>query len=553
MKRFLSALSALLWTALLLANTPTGGVKGRVLSKTDRYPLEHARVRLVTGVGLLDEVLTDAKGSFLLEEVPDGTYTLVFLATGYLENRLPVTVADGRVKNVFNVLLSEINKAGDSWEDIPVGSTDIHRNIKGYLCSLNASDVGVVHLMDEEILLAGVRMDEVDPTASTFLSEALRDNKFTSGGGVSETALGGANGVTEISATASRFRTGFMGSLVTDTDLYGLRADAAYGSGPLAGGWSVAANAAGIGWNKTGFDPYAVYVGAGKSFGSAHQLSVAFMRDQEPVSFLRYDYTPSNRFQAYTTVLGRFQADGSVHAAAGFSWKASKHFLLSGGADGRKGLRDARGDNRAEGWLSGQFSVGKVGFHAGIRGGYVTSSVGKGAIYTAKAGLSWALTHTWLLSANTGLYRYQPSIPTVFASDVNLAFNTNGINFKLTGFYEQYLRSEDIHTGLEMSFRLPVFVVPNLFLQGQVTAGHFGEGSGFACPFVYGGLSWSKNAWFADAGYVRDVPNQLLDLSAGKTWTFDKKRQLGVALGFRPFLNREFSASRFTFRIFCRI
>ena len=60
MRRFLSVLSALLWTVLLLANTPTGGVKGRVLSKTDRYPLEHARVRLVTGVGLLDEVLTDA-------------------------------------------------------------------------------------------------------------------------------------------------------------------------------------------------------------------------------------------------------------------------------------------------------------------------------------------------------------------------------------------------------------------------------------------------------------------------------------------------------------
>lgn len=553
MKRFLSALVALFWAAALLADVPSGGVKGRVLSKTDRYPLEHARVRLVTGVGLLAEVLTDEKGAFLIPEVPDGSYTLVFLCTGYLENRLPVQVSEGRVKNVFNVLLSEINKAGDSWEDVPYGSTDIHRNMRGYVQAGDASDLGSPHLVDEEILLAGVRMDETDPTASGFLSEALRDNKFTSGGAMSETAFGGPNGVAEISATATRFRSGFLGSLATDTALYGLRADASYGSGSLPGGWSLAANVAGIGWNKTGYDPYAVYVGAGKSFGQAHQLNIAFMRDQESISFLRYDYTPSTRFQAYTTVLGRFQADGSLHAAAGFTWKGGEHWLLSGGADGRKGLGYAKDENRADGWLSAQFSVGKWGFHVGGRGGYYTSSEGEGAIYSAKAGLAWAFTHTWMLSANTGLYRYIPFIPSIFATDVNLALNTNGINLKLTGFYERYVGTSAIHTGLELSFRVPVLLVPNLSLQGQVTAGHFGQGDGFEVPSAYGGLSWSKNAWFADAGYILDKPNQLLDVSAGKTWTFDKKRQLGVALGFRPYLNREFSASRLSFRIFCRI
>jgi len=187
-------MAAFLWAALLFANTPTGGVKGRVLSKTDRYPLEHARVRLMTGAELLEEVRTDVKGAFIFQEVPDGDYTLVFLATGYLENRLPVTVADGRVKNVFNIVLSEINKAGDSWEDVPYGSSDIQRNIKGYLRLRNASDVGEAHLMDEEIVLAGVRMDEVNPTASGYLVEALRDNKFVSGAAVSETAFGGFNG-----------------------------------------------------------------------------------------------------------------------------------------------------------------------------------------------------------------------------------------------------------------------------------------------------------------------------------------------------------------------
>lgn len=554
MKRILSALTALFWAVLLLANTLTGGVKGRVLSKTDRYPVEQARVRLMTGVGLLEEVRTDAKGAFTFKEVPDGTYTLVFLATGYLENRLPVTVADGRVKNVFNVVLSEVNRAGDSWEDVPYGSSDIQRNIKGYLRLRNSSDVGEAHLMDEEIVLAGVRMDEVDPTASGYLVEALRDNKFVSGASISETAFGGFNGVAEISATANRFRSGFYGALSTDTAQYGFRADAAYGSGVLPGGWSLAANVAGIGWNKMGYDPYAAYVGVSKEFGEKHQLSAAFMRDQEPVSFVRYDFTPSNNFQAYTTILGRFGHAGHVvHAAGAFSWKASRLLRISGGLDARKGLQEARHDNRAEGWLTGLLTLGKWGFHAGARGGYYTSELGRGAIYSAKAGLAWALTPSWSLSANTGLFLNNPLLPKTFSTDVNVAFNTNGINMKLTGYYERYLGTEDIHTGVDFGFKVPVLVIPNLSLQGQVTAGHFGAQDRFQCIFAYGGLSWSAHAWFVDAGYLFDRPLQMVDISAGKTWTFQKNRQLGVALGLRPYFGASALPTRFSFRVFCRI
>ena len=538
----------------LLANTPVGGVKGRVLSKTDRYPLEHARVRLVQGAEWVAEVRADANGNFRLEEIPEGEYTLVFMATGYLENRLPVVVTEGREKNVFNILLSEINRAGDSWLDAPYGSTDIHRNVKNYLQSDNASDLGDAHLMDAEIMMAGVRMDEVDPTASGFLSEALRESKFVSGGGLSETALGGFNGVAELSATAVHFRTGFYGSLWTDTAKYGLRADAAYGSGQLPGGWSLAANVAGIGWNKTSYDPYAVYVGVGKSFGQKHQLSTAFLRDQEPMAFLRYEFTPSQKFQAYTTVLGRFGHAGQVlHAAAAFTWMPGRHVRLSGGVDGRKGLQEMSHENRAEGWLSTMLSFGKWGFNLGGRGGYYTSELGRGVIYSAKAGVLYALSHNWQLSANTGLYRYNPVLPNTFASDVNVAFNTNSINLKLTGFYERYLGTEDIHTGLEFGFKVPVLVIPNLSLQGQVTAGHFGQGDRFECSFGYAGLSWNAHGWFADAGYMFDKPVHMIDTSAGKTWTFDKKRQLGVALGYRPYFGEDAPSSRFSIRIFCRI
>jgi hypothetical protein len=210
-------------------------------------------------------------------------------------------------------------------------------------------------------------------------------------------------------------------------------------------------------------------------------------------------------------------------------------------------------ENRAEGWLSTMLSFGKWGFNLGGRGGYYTSELGRGVIYSAKAGALYALSHNWQLSANTGLYRYNPVLPNTFASDVNVAFNTNSINMKLTGFYERYLGTEDIHTGLEFGFKVPVLVIPNLSLQGQVTAGHFGQGDRFECSFGYAGLSWNAHGWFTDAGYMFDKPLHMIDTSAGKTWIFDKKRQLGVALGYRPYFGEDAPSSRFSFRIFCRI
>jgi len=553
-KRFLSVWVALLWTVLLLANSPTGGVKGRVLSKMDRYPLEQTRVQLLEGASLLAEAYTDAKGSFLLEEIPDGSYMLVIASAGYLENRLPVAVSGGRVKNVFNILLSEINRTGDSWEDFPAGSTDIQRNIQNYLRYGRYSVLDGTRLAAEEVTLAGVRMDEMDPTASGYLAEALRENRYTTGAGVSETAFGGSNGLTEISATANRFRSGFYGSLSTDNTLQGLKAEASYGSGPLSGGWTLGANVTGIGWNKDAFDPYAVYLGVGKSFTKSHQLNVAFMRDQEPVSFLRYDYTPSQKFQAYTTVLGRFAREGSVlHAAGGFNWKASRLLRLSGGMDGRRGFGESHRNWRAEAWLSGLFSIGPVGLHAAFRGGRLASDLSEGTTYSAKAGLSWAFVQNWLLSANTSLFREIPTLPRAFSSDVNLTFYTNSINLKLTGFYEKYLGSNNLYTGLDLAFKTPVFVVPNLSLQGEITAGQYGMQDRFGFSQVYGGLSWSARAWFADAGYVYNQLYQMVDLSAGKTWSLQNRRQVGLAMGLRPCFGRSTLPTRFSFRVFCRI
>ena len=49
MKRLFTILAAFLCGAMLLAQEPTGGVKGVVVSRGDRQPIENARLVLLKG------------------------------------------------------------------------------------------------------------------------------------------------------------------------------------------------------------------------------------------------------------------------------------------------------------------------------------------------------------------------------------------------------------------------------------------------------------------------------------------------------------------------
>ena len=550
MKRFLSALAVLFWTALLFANAPTGGVKGRVLSKTDRSPVEHARVRLTQGSALYGEVRTDKKGNFHLVDVEDGSYTLVFRATGYLENRLPVVIADGRVKNVFNVLLAELNKAADSWVTNPYGSSDIHRNLHHYL---NVSpDQGEPHLVDEDLMIAGVQMDGmVLPDISPFIS-ALRENNYTAGAGLSETGFGGIAGLIEVSGTASLVPSGFNGALSADSYLYGLRTDASYATGVTESGWAVAADVSGRFWRQTQTQAYTAYVGIDKHFSNKHQVSAAFFMIDNPVTFLRYDYTPSAKFRAYVTALGQFSERGDFHLAGAFTWHPSPKLTVSGGVDGRQDLRDRAQFRRSVAWSNLFLALGKWGIHAGLRGGAWNSLDGHGPIASAKAGLSRTLTDHLLLYANAG-YCLISDGPQLVSADINLEYNANSINFKLTGYSENALGYDKRHTGIDLGLKVPIFVIPNVSLQGGATVGRYGAGTKIAPYQLYSALSWNNHGWFADAGYIYAPPYRMMDTSAGKTWTLEKNRQLGVSAGCRPFFGEKAPATRFSFRVFCRL
>ena len=84
LKRISVALAACLAGVVMYAQTPTGGVKGTVVNRADRTPIEGAVLKLTSGAAEIGEMRSDAQGNFLISELADGIYNLTIEAPGYL-------------------------------------------------------------------------------------------------------------------------------------------------------------------------------------------------------------------------------------------------------------------------------------------------------------------------------------------------------------------------------------------------------------------------------------------------------------------------------------
>ena len=109
-KKISLLLLALLTGTLLFAQAPTGGVKGTIVSRTDRQPIEKAKLVLYQGATEVATVMSGEDGTFLIPELQNGMYSLVVQAPDYLETRVEVTVNDGYVKNMFNISVTGVQK-----------------------------------------------------------------------------------------------------------------------------------------------------------------------------------------------------------------------------------------------------------------------------------------------------------------------------------------------------------------------------------------------------------------------------------------------------------
>lgn len=379
-KRIFLAASALFLALTLSAQNYTGGVKGTVVSRLSKATIDGADLILYSEGKEVARVKAGQDGTFRIGNLKDGMYDLVIESPDYLPSRVNVTVNDGYVKNMFNLSLTPVAKVAEvddasfsefdmddsGYQDSPTilfGQNDVFNNMAGYNFSSVRFRVRGYSSESQDVYLAGVRMNDAITGYTPYslwsgLNEATRSKESVNGAEVSDFGFGGYNGLTNIMPMASSVRTGWRGSVLTNSALYRLRLMLTYASGQLDNGWSYAFSASarlgGNDWIKGVFYRSFGYYGAvEKRFGEEHKLGFTFMaapgergaqngstqevydlmgdnmynsnwgyyngkvrnarvrKTHEPIAILKYDFTPeSQKFSASATVLYRFGKNG---------------------------------------------------------------------------------------------------------------------------------------------------------------------------------------------------------------------------------------------------
>ncbi|MCI2059486.1 MAG: TonB-dependent receptor [Bacteroidales bacterium] len=378
--KYLLSISALILSVAMSAQNPTGGVKGVVVDRSSKTALDGAVLKLYSGTQEIATVRTGADGSFYIPDLKDGMYDLVIENSNYLQSKVNVTVNDGYVKNMFKLSLTPVHKVGEvddasftefdlddsGYQDSPTilfGQNDVFNNIAGYNFSSVRFRVRGYSSESQDVYMAGVRMNDAITGYTPYslwsgLNEAVRSKESVNGSEISDYGFGGYNGLTNIDPMASKVRTGWRGSVLTNSALYRLRLMMTYSSGELDNGWSYAFSASarlgGNDWIKgVYYRSFGYYGSVEKKFGEEHKLGLTFMaapgqrgaqngstqevydlmgdnmynsnwgyyngkvrnarvkKTHEPIAILKYDFTPeSKKLKASATVLYRFGKNG---------------------------------------------------------------------------------------------------------------------------------------------------------------------------------------------------------------------------------------------------
>lgn len=330
MKRLIQVL-ALLFLTLGAAARPTGSLKGVIINRNSREPIQGAVLRLIRDGEAIGTRQTEADGTFCFEQVSDGNYQLDVTADGYLSTSVYAIVEKGLERDIRTVSLTAkavINEVDDSsftefdmndsgYSDVPTilsGSNDPYLSVASFgFSSIRFKNRGYSS-ESQEVYLAGVKMNDAITGYTPFslwsgLNEAMRSQDVYYGTNVSDVGIGGVNGISNVAALPSSVRKGWRFSALTNSAMYRLRLMGTYASGPLDNGWSYAFNvSARIGGNDwirgVYYRSFAFYGGVEKKFGDEHKIAlVAFAtpgeRGAQNASTQEvYDLTGDNMFNS---------------------------------------------------------------------------------------------------------------------------------------------------------------------------------------------------------------------------------------------------------------
>ena len=287
----------------------------------------------------------------------------VTVEEGYLRNMFSITLSQSRPE-MFEEMYEEFDMGDSGYSDNPTvlfDQNDVFNSLAGYNFSAVRFNVRGYNSNSQEVYLAGVRLNDAVTGGTPFslwsgLNEATRSKATVTGSEVSDYGLGGYNGLTNIFADAPNIRTGLRGSVMTNSQLYRLRLMLTYASGVQDNGWSyafsVSARRGGNDWiDGVYYRSFGYFASIAKDWRNGrlslsvlgtpgsrgaqnastqevYDLTGDYMYNSnwgyqdgkvrnarvrnthEPITFLKYDYTPSDAFKLSTTVLYRFGTNG---------------------------------------------------------------------------------------------------------------------------------------------------------------------------------------------------------------------------------------------------
>ena len=285
---------------------------------------------------------------------------------GFIKDLIFVSLTpEANIQEADESNFAEFDLDDSGYSDAPtllLGSNDVYTNIAGFgFSSIRFKNRGY-NSETQDVYLAGVRMNDAITGYSPFslwsgLNEAMRAKDNTLGLEVADEGFGGFNGVTNLHVIPTSVRTGWRFSVLSNSALYRLRLMASYASGEIKDGWSYAFNASvragGNDWIEgVYYRSFAYYLGVSKRFDEANRLSLVTFatpgqrgaqnastqevydlmgdnmynsnwgyqngkvrnarvrKTNEPIAFLKWDFNPSDKFSASTTVLYRFGKNG---------------------------------------------------------------------------------------------------------------------------------------------------------------------------------------------------------------------------------------------------
>lgn len=236
----------------------SGGVKGKVVSRTTRAAISNVKVTLTPGDL---KATTDASGYFEIDKLAKGEYSLTFDASEYETLNLAVRV--DKLMREINVVMVPVlvtpaiddavfaefdTETIDDAQSLPSSlsaSKDVFNNIASYKFSEMRFNVRGYDSQFSDVYLNGIQFNDAMTGYTPWslwsgLNDATRNQEVTPGIDMGGMGIGGIGGTTNINTSPSQMRKGFRASLVNGNAMYRFRGMLTYASGLKDNGWSYA-------------------------------------------------------------------------------------------------------------------------------------------------------------------------------------------------------------------------------------------------------------------------------------------------------------------------